>query len=78
MWSAGHVGLYRAAGGSAAQQYDDVKTGYDSNADGDILDAGDDLQASDDFATNVLTLAYDNTLDLAALRQGRAGKLTGQ
>ena len=75
---AGHVGPYRAAGGSAAQQYDDVKIGYDNNGDDDILDAGDDIQASDDFATNVLTLSYDNTLDLAALRQGRAGNLTGQ
>lgn len=41
VWSAGYVGLYRAAGGSAIQQYDDVKIGYDNNGDGDILDAGD-------------------------------------
>ena len=39
--SAGYVGLYRYPGGSSVQQYDDLKIGYDNNADGDILDAGD-------------------------------------
>ncbi len=52
VWSAGYVGLYRAAGGSSLQQYDDVKIGYDSNADGDILDAGDVLQVVDDFGSS--------------------------
>ena len=56
--------LYRAAGGSAAQQYDDVKIGYDNNADDDILDAGDDIQASDDFGSNVMSLSYDNNGNL--------------
>ena len=60
VWSAGYVGLYRAAGGPALQQYDDVKIGYDNNGDGDILDAGDDLQVSDNFSSNVMSLTYDN------------------
>ena len=59
-WSAGYVGLYKAAGGSATQLYDDVKIGYDSNADADILDAGDTIQVVDDFNTNKITLAYDH------------------
>ena len=42
------------------QQYDDVKIGYDNNGDGDILDAGDDLQVSDNFSSNVMSLTYDN------------------
>jgi RHS repeat-associated protein len=42
VWSAGYVGLYRT-GGSALQQFDDVKVGYDNDADGDIADAGDDM-----------------------------------
>ena len=39
----------RAAGGSSIQQYNDVRIGYDNNGDGDILDAGDDIQVSDNF-----------------------------
>ena len=46
VWSAGCVGLYRAGGGSAVQQYDDVKIGYGNNGDGDLLDAGDDVPPS--------------------------------
>ena len=42
-----------------------MKIGIDSNGDGDILDAGDDIQASDDFGTNVLTLTYDDNGNLA-------------
>ncbi|MEW6252432.1 MAG: hypothetical protein AB1716_17475, partial [Planctomycetota bacterium] len=53
-----------AAGGSAAQQYDDVKIGYDNNGDDDILDASDDIQASDDFGSNVMSLSYDNNGNL--------------
>ena len=34
------MGLYRAAGGSSIQQYDDVKIGYDNNSDDDLADAG--------------------------------------
>ena len=30
-------------GGSVLQQLDDVKVGYDNDADGDIADAGDDM-----------------------------------
>jgi len=46
-WSAGHVGLYRGPAGSSIQRYDNVKTGYDNNADGDIDDAGDDVQVAE-------------------------------
>jgi RHS repeat-associated protein len=46
------------------QQYDDVKIGYDNNGDGDILDAGDDLQVSDNFSSNVMSLTYDNNGNL--------------
>ena len=59
-WSAGHVGLYRYPGGSAVQQYDDVKIGYDNNGDGDILDAGDDIQVLDPFTSNQMSLTYDH------------------
>jgi len=41
-----------------------VKIGYDNNADADILDAGDDLQASDDFGSNAMSLSYDNNGNL--------------
>ncbi len=57
VWSAGYVGLYQAAGGASVQQYDDVKIGYDTDADDDIVDAGDVLQAVDDFNTNALSLS---------------------
>jgi hypothetical protein len=41
-----------------------VKIGYDNNGDGDILDAGDDIQMSDDFNSNVMSLTYDNNGNL--------------
>ena len=66
VWSAGYVGLYRAAGGSSAQQYDDVLIGYDNNDDGDIADAGDDVQVADLFSSNAITLTYDNDGNLTA------------
>ena len=59
-WSAGYVGLYRAPGGSSAQEFDNLKVGYDNNSDGDIADAGDDIQIEDDFSSNVMSLTYDN------------------
>jgi hypothetical protein len=62
-WSGGYAGLYRT-GGSSLQQFDDVQIGYDNNGDGDILDAGDELQVDDDFSTNVITLSYDNNGNL--------------
>ena len=64
VWSAGHVGLYRGPAGSSIQQYDNVKIGYDNNADGDIDDAGDDIQVSDSFNSDVITLSYDNNGNL--------------
>ncbi|HUU95281.1 MAG TPA: RHS repeat-associated core domain-containing protein [Phycisphaerae bacterium] len=64
VWSAGYAGLYRAAGGSSFQRYDDVKIGYDNNSDDDIADAGDDIQVDDSFGSNVLSLSYDNNGNL--------------
>ena len=58
VWSAGLVGLYRAPGGSAAQQYDDVKIWLDNDANG-TLDSGDAVQVADDFSSSTLSLAYD-------------------
>ena len=63
MWSAGYVGLYRGPGGSSAQEFDDVKVFIDNDEDG-ILDAADDVQLSDDFASNVMSLTYDNNGNL--------------
>ncbi len=40
--------------------------GYDNNADGDIADAGDDLQVVDLFSSNAITLTYDNDGNLTA------------
>ncbi|MBU0639834.1 MAG: hypothetical protein KKB50_13280 [Planctomycetes bacterium] len=59
-WSAGCVGLFRYAGNQSTQQFDDVKVGYDNNADADILDAGDEIQIQDDFNSNVMSLSFDN------------------
>jgi YD repeat-containing protein len=67
VWSAGLVGLYRAASSSGAlQQYDDVKIGYDNNGDGDIADAGDTIEVSDDFASSGMSLTYDNNGNLTS------------
>ncbi|MBL8880219.1 MAG: hypothetical protein JNG88_13960, partial [Phycisphaerales bacterium] len=64
VWSAGYVGLYCGSGGTNSQQFDDFKVGYDNNGDGDADDAGDDVQIEDDFASGVVTLAYDNNGNL--------------
>ncbi len=40
-WSAGYAGLHRGVQTAAAEQFDDFKAGYDTNADGDIADAGE-------------------------------------
>jgi RHS repeat-associated protein len=67
VWSAGLVGLYRAASSSGAiQQYDDVKIGYDNNGDGDIADAGDTIEVSDDFTSSGMSLSYDNNGNLTS------------
>jgi RHS repeat-associated protein len=67
VWSAGLVGLYRAASSSGAiQQYDDVKIGYDNNGDGDIADAGDTIEVSDGFASSGMSLTYDNNGNLTS------------
>jgi RHS repeat-associated protein len=63
VWSAGYVGLYRT-GGSVLQQFDDVKVGYDNDADGDIADAGDDIQVLDSFDSSVMSLTYDDNGNL--------------
>ena len=52
--------------GTSAQQYDDVLIGYDNNDDGDIADAGDDVQVADLFSSNAITLTYDNDGNLTA------------
>jgi hypothetical protein len=41
-----------------------ITNGYDNNADGDILDAGDDIQVSDDFNSATVSLTYDNNGNL--------------
>ena len=63
-FDAGYVGLFRGQLSNSTQQFDDVKVGFDNNADGDIDDAGDDIQIDDDFNTNVITLSYDNNGNL--------------
>ncbi len=49
---------------TVTHQFDDVKVGYDNNADGDILDAGDAIQVSDNFNSNAMSLSYDNNGNL--------------
>jgi YD repeat-containing protein len=56
----------RRSGSPAIQPYDDVKIGYDNNGDGDILDAGDDVQVSDNFNSNVMSLTYDDNGNLTS------------
>jgi len=49
-----------------------VEIGYDTECDqggstkgdGDIADAGDDIQIDDDFSSNVMSLSYDNNGNL--------------
>jgi RHS repeat-associated protein len=65
VWSAGLVGVYRAASSSGAlQQYDDVKIGYDTDSDADITDAGDTIEVADDFTSSSMSLSYDNNGNL--------------
>ena len=64
----------RAWRDDSGEQCDDVRIGYDNNGDGDILDAGDDLQIDDDFSSNQMSLTYDDTLDRASPVKG--GPLT--
>ncbi|MCG3125607.1 MAG: hypothetical protein CHACPFDD_00432 [Phycisphaerae bacterium] len=59
--SAGHAGLFHGhIASTAAQDFDDVKIGYDNNADLDLDDGGDSLVINDDFASNATTLSYDD------------------
>jgi hypothetical protein len=44
--------------------FDNVKVGYDNNADDDIDDAGDDLVVSDDFSGTTITPTYDSNGNL--------------
>jgi hypothetical protein len=64
VWSGGLVGLFKGAESTATVQFDDLKVGYDDNADGDILDAGDYIQIDDDFSSTTLSLTYDNNGNL--------------
>ena len=63
-WSAGYVGLYNWWWDAVAQEFDDVKVGFDNNSDGDFLDAGDAIQANDDFSSNAVNLVYDDNGNL--------------
>ncbi|MCG3126250.1 MAG: hypothetical protein CHACPFDD_01080 [Phycisphaerae bacterium] len=64
-WSAGHAGLFHGhIASTAAQDFDDVKIGYDNNADLDIDDGGDSIVINDDFASNSTTLSYDDNGNL--------------
>jgi hypothetical protein len=45
-------------------RFDNVKVGYDNNADGDIDDAGDDLVANDDFGGTTITPTHDHNGNL--------------
>jgi hypothetical protein len=63
-WSAGMAGLICLSAGSGTLDFDNVKIGLDNNADDDIADAGDDILVSDTFASNVMSLTYDNNGNL--------------
>ncbi|MCG3126249.1 MAG: hypothetical protein CHACPFDD_01079 [Phycisphaerae bacterium] len=64
-WSAGHAGLFHGhIANTAAQDFDDVKIGYDNNADLDLDDAGDSIVINDDFASNATSLSYDDNGNL--------------
>lgn len=54
----------RGVGSADTQRFDDFKIGIDNNADGDILDGGDDVQIDDDFNSGVVSLAYDDNGNL--------------
>jgi hypothetical protein len=58
-WSAGRVGLIVSVA-SSTKSFDDFKVGYDTNTNHALSAADDDLQISDDFASNAITLTYDN------------------
>ena len=61
-WSAGYVGLANWL--ETAQEFDDLRVGIDNNSDGDIADAGDDVEIDDDFSSTTMSLTYDNNGNL--------------
>ena len=61
-WSAGYVGLANWL--ETAQEFDDLRVGIDNNSDGDIADAGDDVQIDDDFSSTTMSLTYDDNGNL--------------
>ena len=61
-WSAGYVGLANWL--ETAQEFDDFEVGIDNNSDGDIDDAGDDVQIDDDFSSTTMSLSYDDNGNL--------------
>ena len=61
-WSAGYVGLANWL--ETAQEFDDFEVGIDNNSDGDIADAGDDVQIDDDFSSTTMSLTYDDNGNL--------------
>ena len=61
-WSAGYVGLANWL--ETAQEFDDLRVGIDNNSDGDIADAGDDVEIDDDFSSTTMSLTYDDNGNL--------------
>ncbi len=53
-----------ALAGYADSTFDNLKIGYDSNADDDLNDAGDDLVVNTDFSSTSTTFAYDDAGNL--------------
>ena len=53
--------------------FDDLKIGYDNNADDDIDDPGDDIIYDDDFAGTSISLTHD---DNGNLTEGTTHKYT--
>jgi hypothetical protein len=54
---AGLVGLFKQSLSTATHEFDDLKVGCDTNGDGDIDDAGDDIQIDDSFDSRPIELA---------------------
>jgi hypothetical protein len=55
VWSASYVGLYRAAGDSALQQYDDVEIRYDTDGDGARAERGAGCETGGETARGART-----------------------
>ena len=60
----GHLRPGAASSSGAIQQYDDLKIGYDTNDDGDIADAGDEIQIYDRQDSGSISVSYDDNGNL--------------